>query len=167
MADSQENLEAAFAGESQANQRYHAFAKKADDEGYSAIARLFRAAAAAETVHAQNHIDAMGAVEDTMANLKTAMASEAEEFESMYPEFIEVAQQEGNEDAETTFDYAMQVEQIHYELYSKAAEALEGGSDLPETDMYVCRGCGNTVEGEPPEKCPICGAPRSWFMLIE
>lgn len=167
MADSQKNLKAAFAGESQANQRYHAFAKKAEDEGYGMIARLFRAAAAAETVHAQNHIDAMGAVGDTMANLKTAMEGEADEFKSMYPEFIETAQDEGNEEAEETFDLAMQVEQIHHELYGKAAEALKAGSDLPETPMYVCRGCGNTVEGEAPDECPICGAPKSWFMLIE
>ncbi len=167
MADSQKNLEEAFAGESQANQRYLAFAKKAEEEGHKMIARLFRAAAAAETVHAQNHIDAMSGVKDTGANLQEAMAGEAEEFRSMYPEFLEVAREQENEEAETTFDYAMQVEQIHHQLYSKAAEALEDGSDLPEIEMYVCRCCGNTVEGEPPRMCPICGAPRSHFMHIE
>ncbi|MFO8006281.1 MAG: rubrerythrin family protein [Candidatus Brocadiia bacterium] len=167
MADAQQNLKDAFAGESQANQRYLAYAKKARDEGHPMVARLFRAAAAAETVHAQNHMDAMGAVHGTLENLQDAQAGEAHEFRSMYPEFIEGAQQEGREDAEETFDYAMQVEQIHHELYAQAIQALEGGADLPERDMYVCRGCGNTVYDEPPEKCPICGAPKSWFMHIE
>lgn len=167
MAKSQQNLEAAFAGESQANQRYLGFAKKAQEVGLTMIARLFRAAAAAETVHAQNHLDAMGAVRDTLSNLKTAQAGEAEEFRSMYPEFLNVARQEGNQDAEMTFDFAMQVEKIHHDLYGKAMASLEKGKDLPERKMFVCRGCGNTVEDEAPEKCPICGSPKSWFMLIE
>lgn len=167
MEKSEENLKEAFAGESQANQRYLGFAKKAQKDGFTMIARLFRAAGAAETVHAQNHLDAMGAVRDTLANLSAAQAGEAEEFKSMYPEFLEVARQEGNTDAERTFDYAMQVEKIHHDLYGKAIGALEKGEDLPERKMFVCRGCGNTVEDEAPEKCPICGAPKSWFMLIE
>jgi rubrerythrin len=162
-----ENLKAAFAGESQANQRYHGFARKAEDDGLNMVARLFRAAAAAETVHAQNHLDVMGSVGETTDNIKAAMAGEAEEFKSMYPDFIEAAEAEGNEEAAETFDLAMQVEEIHHDLYGKALEAVEAGRDLPERRMFVCRGCGNTVEDEAPDECPICGAPRSWFMSIE
>jgi rubrerythrin len=163
----QDNLEEAFAGESQANQRYMGFGKRAQDEGYPMVARLFRAAAAAETVHAQNHMRAMKGVRATLDNLKAGVAGEAAEFGSMYPAFLRAAREEGNQDAETTFDYALQVEQIHHGLYGRAVEALEGGSDLPEQKAFVCRGCGNTVLGEAPQKCPICGAPRSWFMDIE
>lgn len=167
MAESTDNLQTAFAGESQANQRYNGFAAKAQKEGFKTVAKLFRAAAAAETVHAQNHLQAMEGVGATQDNVKAAMAGEAEEFKTMYPDFVEVAQQEGNKEAERTFDYAMQVEKIHHELYSKALEALTGGSDLPFKHMFVCRGCGNTVEDQAPDKCPICGAPKSWFMWIE
>lgn len=167
MADTQDNLKEAFAGESQANQKYMAFARKADEEGHSQVARLFRAAAAAETVHAQNHAEAMGLVGDTVKNLKAAAEGEAQEFQSMYPAFIEKAREEGDEDAEETFDYANQVEEIHHDLYSQAISALEGHEELPVKQMFVCRGCGNTVEGEAPDKCPVCGAPRSWFLSIE
>ncbi len=167
MSKTSDDLKEAFAGESQANQKYLAFAKKADAEGLPAIARLFRAAAAAETIHAQNHAGVMGIIGATSDNLEAAAAGEAAEFREMYPGFIKQAEQEGNDKARTTFDYANQVEQIHYDLYSKAIETLGKGQDLPETKMFVCRGCGNTVEGEAPEKCPICGAPKSWFMHIE
>ena len=167
MSKTDDNLKEAFAGESQANQKYLAFAKKSDKEGLPAIARLFRAAAAAETVHAQNHAGTMGIIVGTLDNLEAAAAGEAAEFREMYPGFIAQAEQEGNAKAKTTFDYANQVEQIHHALYSKAIETLGKGQDLPETEMFVCRGCGNTVEGEAPDKCPICGAPKSWFMRIE
>ncbi len=167
MAATDENLKQAFAGESQANQRYHAFARRAEEDGHKMIARLFRAAAAAETVHAQNHIDAMGAVGETAQNVKAAMAGEAEEFKSMYPAFIVTADDEQRDEARESFDLAMQVEQIHHDLYGKALESLEAGKDLPYRSIFVCRGCGNTVEDAAPEKCPICGAPGSWFMFIE
>jgi rubrerythrin len=167
MSQTDENLKEAFAGESQANQRYLAFAKKADAEKLPGTARLFRAAAAAETVHAQNHLESMRAAGSTLDNLREAAKGEAAEFKRMYPAFIEQADKDGNEDAKTTFDYANQVEKIHHALYSGAIQAVEEGQDLPETKLFVCRGCGNTVKGEPPKKCPICGAPRSWFMEIE
>ncbi len=167
MANSEDNLNVAFAGESQANQRYLHFGKKAQEDGLTMIGRLFRAAAAAETVHAHNHLDAMRGVPDTLANLRVAMAGEAEEFKSMYPPFVAAAREEGHTDAERTFDYALKVEEIHYGLYARAVESLEKGDDLPDKKMFVCRGCGNTVEGEAPDKCPICGAPKSWFMWIE
>lgn len=167
MAETQDNLKEAFAGESQANQKYMAFARKADEEGHAQVARLFRAAAAAETVHAQNHAEAMGIIGETLENLKAAAEGEAEEFQSMYPGFIKTAQTEGHEDAEETFDFANQVEQIHHDLYNTAISALESGQDIPERKMFVCRGCGNTVEDEAPDECPICGSPRSWFMAIQ
>jgi rubrerythrin len=166
MAQTDENLKAAFAGESQANQRYLAFAKKAEQDGYPNIGKLFRAAAAAETVHAGNHFRVAQGIGETLDNLKTARAGENEEVESMYPGFIETAQQEGNDDAKETFNLALQVEKIHRGFYGKAAESLQKGKDLPPKLMFVCRGCGNTVEGAPPQKCPICGSPQHWFMLI-
>ncbi len=167
MGDTQQNLKAAFAGESQANQRYLGFARKAGEEGHPMVARLFRGAAAAETVHAQNHLDVSDEVGDTLGNLKAARAGEAEEFKSMYPEFVDTAREEGHGEGEETFDLAMQVEKIHHELYGRAIEALEQGEELAEEPVFVCRGCGNTVLREAPEQCPICGAPKSWFMNIE
>lgn len=167
MAETDKNLKEAFAGESQANQKYLAFARKAEEEGHPQAARLFRAAAAAETVHAQNHAEAMKLVGTTLENLKQAAEGEAEEFRSMYPAFIEAARREGQEDAEETFDYASQVEEIHHRLYSAAISALQKEEEMPEKELFVCRGCGNTVEDEAPERCPVCGAPRSWFMIIE
>lgn len=167
MAETSDNLSDAFAGESQANQRYLAFARKAQQEGYSQVAKLFRAAAAAETVHAQNHFRTMGGVDDTLDNLGTAAEGEAEEFREMYPAFIETAKEEGESKARTSFNYANKVEKIHHQLYQKAMDAVEDGGDLPEQDLYVCTQCGNTVEDEAPQSCPICGAPQEDFMLVE
>lgn len=167
MGKTGDNLKEAFAGESQANQRYHGFARKAEDEGFTMVARLFRAAAAAETVHAQNHLLAMEGVGGTPDNVKEAMAGEAEEFKSMYPDFLQTAKEEGHKGAQRTFGQAMQVEKIHHDLYSKALESLEAGSDLPYKNIFVCRRCGNTVEDVAPEVCPICGAPKSWFMWVQ
>ncbi|MFP4055723.1 MAG: rubrerythrin family protein [Candidatus Brocadiia bacterium] len=158
-----ENLKEAFAGESQANRKYLAFAKKADQEGYAQVARLFRAAAAAETVHAHAHLDVMGGVQDTAANLQAAIAGEGAEFQEMYPAFVEEAKSEGNERARESFEYAMAVEEIHHGLYTEAAKAVDAGSDLPPRSLFVCRCCGNTVYDAPPEECPVCGSPRSWF----
>jgi len=158
------NLKEAFAGESQANRKYLAFAKKADEEGYPQIAKLFRAAAAAEAVHASNHLDAMGAVKTTKENLKEAIDSETHEFEKMYPEFIEEAEKEGEEQATWSFTVANKVEMIHEQLCKKALENL---GENEEVDYYVCNWCGNTVEDKPPEKCPICGAPKKEFKKID
>jgi len=162
-----DNLTAAFAGESQANRTYLAFAKKADAEGYPQIARLFRAAAAAETVHAHAHLKVMGGVKGTAENLTTAAGGEHHEFTEMYPEFIKAAKEDVNKAAQVSFQRAMTVEKIHHALYEGAAESLAKGSDLPETKWFVCGVCGNTVSGEPPEKCPICGAPRKMFFEVE
>lgn len=162
-----DNLMAAFAGESQANRKYLAFARKAETEGKPGIARLFRAAAEAETVHAHAHLRAMNGIGDTKANLQEAIAGEGHEFKEMYPKFVVEAKQEGNQSALKSFEYAKQVEEIHHGLYSKAAEALDGGSDISASRLYVCPVCGNTEIDQAPEKCPICGVPGSKFTLIE
>ena len=167
MSNSMENLEVAFAGESQANRRYLFFAQKADDESQPVIARLFRAAADAETVHARNHLKAMGGIGSTKDNLEVAIGGEHHEFTEMYPGFIEQAKAEGNNDAELTFNWANKVEKIHHRLYQKALEDLEAGKGMKDEPYYVCQGCGYTVAGEAPERCPICGAPRSMFKRVE
>lgn len=167
MAKTEKDLAEAFAGESQANRKYLAFAKKADEEGYPQIAMLFRAAAAAETVHAHAHLAAMGGVKSTAENLKAAIAGENHEFTKMYPEFIENAKAEGNKLALRSFNAANRVEQIHHELYTKALNDMQTGKKSEVKAYYVCQICGNTVENEAPEICPICGAPKSKFLKVE
>jgi rubrerythrin len=162
----QDNLQAAFAGESQANRTYLAFAKKAESEGHPQIAKLFRAAAAAETVHAHAHLRVMGGVNDTKQNLQAAIDGEGHEFKEMYPEFIKEAETEGNKGAVISFRNAMAVEEIHHSLYSKALETLAAGNDLPAASIHVCDVCGNTVVGEVPDKCPVCGAPNTRFQEV-
>jgi rubrerythrin len=161
-----ENLKNAFAGESQANRRYLAFAKKAQEEGLSQIAALFRAAAEAETVHAHAHLAVMDGVKSTAENLKAAIEGEGFEFQQMYPEYIQEAQKEGNKDAEMSFSNALAVEKIHFKLYGEALQSLKAGKDLPASDIYVCQVCGNTVLGHAPDKCPICGSPKYKFKEI-
>ena len=161
-----ENLAAAFAGESQANRKYLAFAEKAEKDGFSQVAKLFRAAAEAETIHAHAHFRVMGGVGETTANLAAAIAGEGHEFEEMYPAFVAEAEAEGNKAALTSFTNAMAVEGIHHGLYSKALEAVSSGSDLPASSILVCPVCGNTVCGSAPEKCPICGVPGEKFAEI-
>ncbi len=159
-----DNLKEAFAGESQANRKYLAFAKKADEEGHPQTAKLFRAAADAETVHAHAHLRVLGGINSTAENLKEAIGGETHEFKSMYPKMIEEAKAEGNSAAEMSFANANAVEEIHAGLYQKALDNL--GNNVA-TDIYVCQVCGNTVEGEAPDKCPICGAPKKMFKLID
>ncbi len=159
-----DNLKAAFAGESQANRRYLAFARKADSEGYPQIAKLFRAVAAAETVHAHNHLGVMGGVDNTKLNLEAAISGEVFEFTKMYPGFITEAEQDGSKKAHWSFNMANQVEQVHARLFTEALEAM---STEPGPDFYVCEVCGYTVQGEPTDKCPVCGAPTSRFEAID
>ena len=166
MAKTDENLKAAFAGESQANRMYLAFAKKADEEGLSQIAKLFRAAAEAETVHAHNHLRVMGQVKSTLDNLGTAVSGETYEFKKMYPDFMAEAKKEANKPALLSFDYANKVEQIHANLYQKAIDSLKNKKDLPTADMFVCPVCGNTFEGNIPDICPICATLKEKFMKI-
>jgi len=162
-----ENLKDAFSGESQANRTYLAFAKKAKKEGMPQVAKLFRAAAFAETVHALNHLEIIGKTKSTVENLKTAVSGETFEFDEMYPNYIEVAKQEGNKKAVWSFDVANKVEKIHAGLFSKAIESLEHEKEVIDTKYYVCKVCGNTVEASAPERCPICGAPKQQFEKIE
>ena len=167
MSNTQENLKSAFAGESQANRRYLFFADKADGEGQPQVAKLFRAVAEAETVHARNHLEAIGGIKSTKDNLGAAIEGEYYEFTKMYPDFIEQAKAEGNEKAEISFNWANKVEKIHHGLYQKALKALDEGGELKDEPYFVCQGCGYTVGGEAPEKCPICGAPRKMFKRVE
>ena len=167
MSESIEKLKEAFAGESQANRLYLAFAKKADDEGLTQVAKLFRAAAEAETVHAHNHLRVAGEIGMTVSNLDEAISGETHEFTHMYPEFLEIARKEGNKQAEWSFNVANQVEKIHAGLYKKAQEALRNNVEMPDVDYYVCKVCGNTVESAAPEKCSICGAPKPQFIKVD
>jgi rubrerythrin len=164
MSKSVEYLKEAFAGESQANRKYLAFAEKAVREGYPQAAKLFRAAAAAETVHAHAHLKAMNGVGSTADNLKAAIGGETYEFESMYPPMIAAAQAEGNTAAERSFTYANAVEKVHADLYQKALDNLD---NPVEVDYYVCSVCGYTCEGEPPDACPVCGAKSKAFFKAE
>lgn len=162
-----ENLKEAFAGESQANRTYLAFAKKADQDGFPQVARLFRAAAEAETIHAHAHLRALGGVKGTTDNLKVAVEGEAYEFESMYPGFLTQAQEEGVRPAEISFRNALAVEEVHHRLYSEALQAVEAGNDLEEASIYVCPVCGNTVVGGAPDKCEVCGVPGEKFAEVK
>ena len=163
MTKTDENLNTAFAGESQANRKYLAFALKAEEEGFTQVAKLFKAAAEAETIHALNHLRITGQVKSTLENLGTAVSGETFEFQKMYPEFIDTAKQEGKRQATWSFDMANKVEQVHAKLYQKAMDAVKNRQQLEEVDYYVCGVCGNTVEGSPPDICPICGAPKEKF----
>lgn len=165
MSKTIENLQEAFAGESQANRRYLAFAKKAEDEGYLVIAKLFRAVAAAETAHALNHLRIMGGVGDTKANLEAAIGGENYEITTMYPEFIATAETEEEKRALTSFKWAWEVEKEHEELFKAALKDL--GSEAKDIEIYVCPVCGHTHIGTPPERCPVCGAPQKRFEKID
>ena len=166
MPETIDKLMNAFAGESQANRKYLAFAKKAEEEGLPQVAKLFKAAAEAETIHALNHFRIAGKVETTLNNLDEAINGETFEFKKMYPEYITIAQNEKNKPAEWSFNIANKVEEIHAELYSKLLTVLKENKTLPNTDYYVCKVCGNTVENSVPEKCPICGAPKTQFFKV-
>ena len=153
-----DNLKNAFAGESQANRKYLAYAKKADQENLPGIAKLFRAAAQAETVHALAHLRAMGGIQDTVTNLKDAVNGENFEFSKMYPPYVDEAKKEGQAAAERSFAFAMAVEKTHFDLYSAALDAVQKGSDICSKKFYVCPICGHTVADGHPDKCPVCGS---------
>jgi rubrerythrin len=161
-----DNLKAAFAGESQASRKYMAFARKAEAERLPQVAKLFRAAAEAETVHAQAHLRVLGGVKSTAENLQVAIDGEAYEFREMYPKFVAQAEQEDEQGARNSFRNAMRVEQMHHALYTEALQAVKAGKDLPAADIFVCAVCGNTAVGAAPDKCPVCGARREQFTAI-
>jgi rubrerythrin len=164
MSKTEQNLREAFAGESQANRRYLAFAKQAEKEGHPQVAKLFRAAAEAETVHAHAHLRTLGEVRSTAENLKEAVAGETHEFKKMYPAMIAEAKKEGEKAAERSFTYANEVEKVHANLYQKALDNL---GKLPEVDYYVCSVCGYTCENEPPDRCPVCNAVKKAFFKVD
>jgi rubrerythrin len=158
------NLKEAFAGESQANRKYLAFAKKADAEGYQQIAKLFRAAAEAETIHAHNHLKALNGIRSTRENLMEAIAGETHEFKSMYPEMIAIAKEEKETIALRSLMWANSVEKVHAGLYSSALDKLE--SAVEDVEYYICPECGHTVAGSPPATCPFCGEDASKFYSV-
>jgi len=165
---SMDNLQAAFAGESQANRKYLAFAKKAEQEGFPQVAKLFRAAAEAETVHAHAHLRAMGGVTTTLEHLQQAIDGEGHEFQEMYPPFVEEAVAEGNRKAEISFRNAMTVEGTHHGLYQGALAAVQAGGDLAAAPIYVCEICGHTHVGDDvPDRCPVCNAPKERFFEVK
>lgn len=162
-----DNLKDAFAGESQANRKYLAFARKAEAEGFAQVAKLFRAAAEAETVHAHAHLNVLGGIKGTVENLKAAVEGEGYEFKTMYPKFIAEATTEKNQSALVSFKNAMAVEGVHHGLYASALNSVEKGKDLPAAAIVVCAVCGNTVVGSLPEKCSVCNAPKAKFVEVK
>ena len=167
MSKTSDNLQTAFAGESQANRKYLAFAQKADQDGLPGVARLFRAAAAAETIHAINHFKALDGIRSTAENLEAAIGGENYEVVSMYPPMLAEAEAAGEKRAARSFNWALEVEKVHEALYRKAAEAVTRGEDAPVVDYYVCPVCGYTHEGPMTDKCPVCGAPPEKFQKVE
>ena len=167
MAKTTDNLQHAFAGESQANRKYLFFAEKAEEEGHRQIARLFRAAAEAETVHARNHLRALQGIKSTRDNLSAAVGGEHHEFTQMYPGFIKEAETDGEKNARRSFDMANQVEQTHHGLFQAALADLAQGKATPDQPFLVCQVCGHTVEGSAPDKCPVCGALAKAFKRID
>jgi rubrerythrin len=163
----EQNLKDAFAGESQANRKYLAFAKKAEQDGLPNVAKLFRAAAEAETVHAHAHLRVLGGVKTTAENLQAAIDGEGQEFREMYPEFLAAAEAEGNKPAVATIKNALAVEKIHFDLYTQALAAVKSTKDLPAGAIYVCSVCGNTVKGGAPDKCPVCGVGKDRFVEVK
>jgi rubrerythrin len=159
------NLKEAFSGESQANRKYLAFARKAEQEGFSNVARLFRTTAEAETIHALAHFTAMDGVGSTADNLRAAVAGETHEYTEMYPPMLQQAIADDHR-AKRMFGYAVKAEAVHAELYQMALQAVAQGRDLAETDFYLCPVCGHIEMGEPPASCPICGARAEKFQKV-
>jgi rubrerythrin len=162
----QDNLAEAFAGESQANRKYLAYGEAAAKDGLPQVAKLFRAVAAAETIHAHAHLRAMGGVKTTVENLTAAIAGEKHEFEAMYPAFVAEAEAEGKKVAALSMRNAMDVERIHHDLFVDALDAVGAGHDLPEGGIHVCAVCGHTVIGEVPDHCPVCKAKSTKYSEI-
>ncbi len=165
MSKTEDDLKEAFAGESQANQKYRAFAKKAEREGLPNIARLFRTTAEAERIHAEGHLDALDGVGSTVDNLKGAIEGETFEFTKMYPPMLTEAEATSHK-ASRMFDFALKAEQVHAELYARALEAASRGEDLTDTEFYLCLVCGHIETGSAPEHCPICGVPASKYVQV-
>jgi rubrerythrin len=165
MTTTESDLKEAFAGESQANRKYTAFARKAEREGFANVAKLFRTAAEAETIHALGHLGALDAVGSTAENLAEAVGGETYEFQEMYPPMLERAEAAGHK-AKRMFGYAVKAEEVHAQLFAAALEAVKAGKDLEQTSFYLCPICGHIELGEPPAACPVCGAKASMFVQV-
>ncbi|HSD62158.1 MAG TPA: rubrerythrin family protein [Ignavibacteriaceae bacterium] len=165
MPTTTDNLYTALSGESQANQKYRAFAKKAEKEGFPNIAKLFKTAAEAERIHAEGHLNSLDGIGSTIENLKAAIAGETYEYTEMYPPMLEKAESD-NHKAKRMFKYALDAEEVHAQLYKLALVAVEAGKDLTDTEFYLCPVCGNIEVGKPEGKCPICGTLASRFIKI-
>lgn len=166
MSTTTDNLKDAFAGESQANQKYRAFAKKAEKEGFSNIAKLFRTTAEAERIHAEGHLKALEMIASTAENLQAAIDGETYEFEEMYPPMLDLAQKDGHK-AKTMFKFAVDAEEVHAVIYKKALEAVKNGVDMEVSDFHLCPVCGYIEVGSVPEKCPVCGALGKVFVQVD
>jgi rubrerythrin len=165
MANTEDNLKEAFAGESQANRKYLAFAKQAERDGFANVARLFRTAAEAETIHAHGHLAAMGGVGSTAENLQAAVEGETLEYTEMYPPMLKQAEADGHK-AKRMFGFAVKAEEVHANLYKQALAAVQRGEDLAQTDFYLCPVCGHIELGQSPDVCPICGTPGDRFVQV-
>jgi rubrerythrin len=163
----EQNAREAFAGESQANRKYQAFAEKAESEGYKNISRLFKAASEAEAIHAKKLLKAMGSIASTKENLEKAVKGETHEYTEMYPEFVREAEAEKQSDALLAFTYAMKAEEVHANLYKEALKSLNAGQDMSNRTVWLCPVCGNIFLGQPPEKCPICSVFKKMFREIQ
>lgn len=166
MTTTGENLKEAFAGESQANQKYRAFAKKAEKDGFTNIAKLFRTTAEAERIHAEGHLKALDMIASTAENLQSAIDGETYEFTEMYPPMVDQAVSDKHK-AKTMFKFAVDAEEVHAQIYTKALEAVKAGVDLDVSDFYLCPICGYIELGSAPEKCPVCGAKAAMFVQVD
>lgn len=162
----EKNLQDAFAGESQANRKYLAFAAKAEKDGFGQVAKLFRAVAEAETIHAHSHLRVLDGIKSTKENLQASMDGEDYEFTTMYPGFIETAEAEGNKKAVNSMRMAMDVEKVHYDLFKQAMDAVQSGTDLESLEIYVCPVCGHTEIGSAPDRCPVCNAKGEKYQSV-
>ena len=165
MPTTESNLKEAFAGESQANRKYLAFAKKAEQEGFINVARLFRTAAEAETIHALGHLGAMDGIKSTAENLRSAVAGETYEHTEMYPPMLQQAIEDDHR-AKRMFAYASKAEAVHAKLYQMALTAVEQGKDVAEGSFYLCPVCGYIELGKAPDSCPICGTRKDKFLQV-
>lgn len=165
MTKTTDNLKTAFAGESQAFQKYQAFAKKAARDGYANIAKLFETTAEAERIHAEGHLKALEAIQDTLVNLQEAISGETYEYTEMYPPMLNEAKEAGHK-ASRMFEYAEAAEEVHAQLYAQALEAVKQGKDLEVTEFYLCPICGYIEMGQAPESCPVCGTKGSKFVTL-
>ncbi len=165
MPTTKENLKEAFAGESQANQKYRAFAKKAERDGFPNIAKLFKTAAEAERIHAEGHLGALDGIGTTVENIKEAIGGETYEYTEMYPPMLDQAEKDAHK-AKRMFKYAVDAEDVHAQLYKLALAAAEAGKDLEETEFYLCPVCGHIEFGKPEDNCPICGTLASKYVKV-